>query len=141
MQYLGSVSERFNQELAAYIEKDGGLQGDKVAKAQFSTVMKLKYRDALAHPGEAVGLLAAQSVGEPSTQMTLNTFHFAGFGAMNVCRVLAALSNCACPHRLPFLLSHAQALETLPTAHARTHSSTLTRTLTRALHAHTHTST
>ena len=35
-------------------------------------------------PGEAVGLLAAQSIGEPSTQMTLNTFHFAGFGAKNV---------------------------------------------------------
>ncbi|VDK23549.1 unnamed protein product [Taenia asiatica] len=35
-------------------------------------------------PGEPVGLLAAQSVGEPSTQMTLNTFHFAGRGEMNV---------------------------------------------------------
>lgn len=30
------------------------------------------------------GLLAAQSIGEPSTQMTLNTFHFAGRGDMNV---------------------------------------------------------
>lgn len=37
-----------------------------------------------ADPGENVGLLAAQSVGEPSTQMTLNTFHFAGRGEMNV---------------------------------------------------------
>ncbi|RKO95139.1 hypothetical protein CAUPRSCDRAFT_3586, partial [Caulochytrium protostelioides] len=35
-------------------------------------------------PGEAVGLVAAQSIGEPSTQMTLNTFHFAGLGAKNV---------------------------------------------------------
>ena len=35
-------------------------------------------------PGECVGLLAAQSIGEPSTQMTLNTFHFAGRGEMNV---------------------------------------------------------
>ena len=34
--------------------------------------------------GEPVGVLAAQSVGEPSTQMTLNTFHFAGRGDMNV---------------------------------------------------------
>lgn len=34
--------------------------------------------------GEAVGVLAAQSVGEPSTQMTLNTFHFAGRGEANV---------------------------------------------------------
>ncbi|CAL8084171.1 unnamed protein product [Calicophoron daubneyi] len=37
-----------------------------------------------APPGDPVGLLAAQSVGEPSTQMTLNTFHFAGRGEMNV---------------------------------------------------------
>lgn len=28
--------------------------------------------------------MAAQSIGEPSTQMTLNTFHFAGRGEMNV---------------------------------------------------------
>lgn len=35
-------------------------------------------------PGENVGMLAAQSIGEPSTQMTLNTFHFAGRGEMNV---------------------------------------------------------
>lgn len=35
-------------------------------------------------PGEPVGVLAAQSVGEPSTQMTLNTFHLAGGGGVNV---------------------------------------------------------
>jgi len=29
-------------------------------------------------PGELVGIIAAQSIGEPSTQMTLNTFHYAG---------------------------------------------------------------
>lgn len=38
----------------------------------------------MADPGENVGLMAAQSIGEPSTQMTLNTFHFAGRGEMNV---------------------------------------------------------
>ncbi|KAF8817735.1 Dna-directed Rna polymerase II RPB1, partial [Cardiosporidium cionae] len=32
---------------------------------------------AIAHPGECVGAIAAQSIGEPATQMTLNTFHFA----------------------------------------------------------------
>ena len=40
--------------------------------------MDLKFLQGLAAPGEAVGVLAAQSVGEPSTQMTLNTFHMAG---------------------------------------------------------------
>ncbi|EEB96509.1 hypothetical protein MPER_04347 [Moniliophthora perniciosa FA553] len=46
--------------------------------------MQIKYMRSLVEPGEAVGLLASQGVGEPSTQMTLNTFHFAGHGAANV---------------------------------------------------------
>jgi DNA-directed RNA polymerase II subunit RPB1 len=36
------------------------------------------YKKAVVHPGEMVGMIAAQSIGEPTTQMTLNTFHFAG---------------------------------------------------------------
>ena len=35
-------------------------------------------------PGECVGLVSAESIGEPGTQMTLNTFHFAGVSEMNV---------------------------------------------------------
>ncbi|CAB4056971.1 RPB1 [Lepeophtheirus salmonis] len=35
-------------------------------------------------PGEMVGAMAAQSIGEPATQMTLNTFHFAGVSSKNV---------------------------------------------------------
>jgi DNA-directed RNA polymerase II subunit RPB1 len=34
-----------------------------------------------AQPGEQVGIIAAQSIGEPATQMTLNTFHLAGVAA------------------------------------------------------------
>ncbi len=36
------------------------------------------YNKSIVHPGEMVGMIAAQSIGEPTTQMTLNTFHFAG---------------------------------------------------------------
>ena len=39
---------------------------------------------ATAYPGEMIGTVAAQSIGEPTTQMTLNTFHFAGVSAKNV---------------------------------------------------------
>jgi len=35
-------------------------------------------------PGESVGLVSAESIGEPGTQMTLNTFHFAGVSEMNI---------------------------------------------------------
>lgn len=38
----------------------------------------MKYKQAIVHPGEMVGIIAAQSVGEPTTQLTLNTFHNVG---------------------------------------------------------------
>lgn len=40
--------------------------------------IKIKLKEAQVEPNEMVGTLAAQSVGEPATQMTLNTFHLAG---------------------------------------------------------------
>ena len=38
----------------------------------------MRYKKAIISPGEMVGMIAAQSIGEPTTQMTLNTFHYAG---------------------------------------------------------------
>ena len=43
-----------------------------------------KYEKAKVEPGSAVGAVGAQSIGEPGTQMTLKTFHFAGVASMNV---------------------------------------------------------
>ena len=43
-----------------------------------------KYIKAKIEPGTCVGALSAQSIGEPGTQMTLKTFHFAGVASMNV---------------------------------------------------------
>jgi len=43
-----------------------------------------KFRQSIVHPGEMVGAIAAQSIGEPATQMTLNTFHYAGVSSKNV---------------------------------------------------------
>lgn len=42
------------------------------------------YINAMVEPGEAVGTVAAQSIGEPGTQMTLRTFHYAGVAELNV---------------------------------------------------------
>ncbi|KAJ8584792.1 beta and beta-prime subunits of DNA dependent RNA-polymerase [Rhizopogon salebrosus TDB-379] len=99
--YLGSTSEKFAEALAQYIksnphgllvDKDKKSKGDPKVKRRhepvkaryFNLLMNVKYLRSLVEPGEAVGLLASQGVGEPSTQMTLNTFHFAGHGAANV---------------------------------------------------------
>merc|ERR1712059_163274 len=43
-----------------------------------------KFLKAVMEPGTAVGALCAQSIGEPGTQMTLKTFHFAGVASMNI---------------------------------------------------------
>ncbi|KAG1450609.1 hypothetical protein G6F46_007887 [Rhizopus delemar] len=96
--HLGVVSERFALAMKEYVEKnpdampfEKGSESSKntaryagLTKNKFKALMNLKYLHSLVEPGEAVGILAAQSVGEPSTQMTLNTFHFAGYGAANV---------------------------------------------------------
>ena len=46
--------------------------------------IETRFHLAKVNPGEMVGVLAAQSIGEPATQMTLNTFHYAGVSAKNV---------------------------------------------------------
>jgi DNA-directed RNA polymerase II subunit RPB1 len=40
--------------------------------------ISFKHKASLVHPGEMVGVIAGQSIGEPTTQLTLNTFHLAG---------------------------------------------------------------
>jgi DNA-directed RNA polymerase subunit A" len=51
----------------------------KAAEIVYGEFMKSKVES-----GESVGLISAESIGEPGTQMTLNTFHFAGVAEMNV---------------------------------------------------------
>jgi DNA-directed RNA polymerase II subunit RPB1 len=58
----------------------------RLTKAMFDEMLKdihFRYIKSKVHPGEMVGTMAAQSVGEPTTQLTLNTFHSAGTSAAN----------------------------------------------------------
>lgn len=57
---------------------------NKLALAHILGEIEARFTRALVNPGEMVGVLAAQSIGEPATQMTLNTFHFAGVSSKNV---------------------------------------------------------
>ena len=60
------------------------LRLNKLAFAHILGELESRFTRALVNPGEMVGVLAAQSIGEPATQMTLNTFHFAGVSSKNV---------------------------------------------------------
>lgn len=57
---------------------------NKLALQHVLGAIENRFARAIANPGEMVGVLAAQSIGEPATQMTLNTFHFAGVSSKNV---------------------------------------------------------
>ena len=51
---------------------------NKSALSLLLDTITIDYKRAIIAPGEMVGMIAGQSIGEVSTQMTLNTFHFAG---------------------------------------------------------------
>ncbi|MCS7364377.1 MAG: DNA-directed RNA polymerase subunit A'' [archaeon GB-1867-035] len=61
----------------------------------------LAYKRSLVEPGEAVGVVAAQSIGEPGTQMTLRTFHYAGVREFNVTLGLPRLIELVDARRVP----------------------------------------
>ncbi|MCJ1295657.1 hypothetical protein MMC34_007221 [Xylographa carneopallida] len=89
---MGSTSETFASAMKAYCDLNPeNLLKDKkkapnagISKKTFTTLLDMKYMKSVVDPGEAVGIVAGQSIGEPSTQMTLNTFHLAGHSAKNV---------------------------------------------------------
>lgn len=60
--------------------------GDRIKRWSEDLVgcMRTRFLAAQVDAGTAVGVVAGQSIGEPSTQMTLNTFHLAGVGGRNV---------------------------------------------------------
>jgi len=59
------------------------------------------FKRSLVEPGEAVGIVAAQSIGEPGTQMTLRTFHYAGVREQNVTLGLPRLIEIVDARRTP----------------------------------------
>ncbi|MHA1259606.1 MAG: DNA-directed RNA polymerase subunit A'' [Candidatus Heimdallarchaeaceae archaeon] len=70
------------------------LKGKKLTKNQLEqiiTEITNSYEFAQIDPGSAVGTVAAQSIGEPGTQMTLQTFHYSGVAEMSVLRGLPRL--------------------------------------------------
>ncbi|KAK3946231.1 hypothetical protein QBC46DRAFT_301459 [Diplogelasinospora grovesii] len=142
-----ATSEKFFNKMMGYLKtnKDGlirekkekgerGSQSGQLNRKTAEKIIAAKYIRSLVEPGEAVGIVAGQSVGEPSTQMTLNTFHLAGHSAKNVTLgiprlreiLMTASANISTPSMTLVLneeLSHedgerfAKSISVLPLAH------------------------
>ena len=77
----------FRMHLRATFASRRVLEKFHLTREAFDWVMgevETKFNQSVVHPGEMCGTLAAQSIGEPATQMTLNTFHYAGVSSKNV---------------------------------------------------------
>ena len=85
-------------------ELEQALSKTRLTRAGVEKTIKLTvehYKHALMEPGEAVGIVAAQSIGEPGTQMTLRTFHYAGVREQNVTLGLPRLIEIVDARRIP----------------------------------------
>ncbi len=79
-EYSGKLPLKVIEELKENIDP-------KTSKKKVSEIFEKTYQEFESmrmEPGESAGIICAQSIGEPGTQMTLNTFHFAGVSEMNV---------------------------------------------------------
>ncbi|KAG5135211.1 hypothetical protein JHK82_026399 [Glycine max] len=77
----------FNILLRSTFASKRVLEEYRLSRESFEWVVgeiESRFLQSLVVPGEMIGVVAAQSIGEPATQMTLNTFHFAGVSAKNV---------------------------------------------------------
>ena len=105
-EYIEEQMERVEKELNPLLASELKSQSlenslsEKAVQQLFPLVVE-NFEKALVEPGEAVGIIAAQSIGEPGTQMTLRTFHYAGVKERNVTLGLPRLIEIVDARRRP----------------------------------------
>jgi len=76
-----ALPEKTKDQIRAFLD------GKSITDAQFKLILDRvvrEYQSTRIEACEAVGIIAAQSIGEPGTQMTMRTFHYAGVAEINV---------------------------------------------------------
>jgi len=99
---IDEVRDKLTPLLVEELKRDLGKE--ELTRKDVDKVIELtleNYKRALVEPGEAVGIVAAQSIGEPGTQMTLRTFHYAGVREQNVTLGLPRLIEIVDARRMP----------------------------------------
>ena len=99
---IDSISNKLPPSLVDELRRN--LQGAKLTRKSVDQAISLtidSYVRALIEPGEAAGIVSAQSIGEPGTQMTLRTFHFAGVKEQNVTLGLPRLIEIVDARKIP----------------------------------------
>ena len=101
------IRQRLNQVKLPQALTDAildGIEGVEVTAEQLEEIINqvsADYEHARVEPCEAVGVVAAQSIGEPGTQMTMRTFHYAGVAEINVTLGLPRLIEIVDARKIP----------------------------------------
>ncbi len=96
-----SLTPRLFQDLTTGISARGK---DKLTPAQAKKIVVQandQFSNASVDPFEAVGIVTAQSIGEPGTQMTMRTFHYAGVATVNVTQGLPRIIEIVDARKVP----------------------------------------
>jgi DNA-directed RNA polymerase II subunit RPB1 len=124
------ASKVFHCLLRFYLAPKKSIVVHRLSQKMFDELMRdIRFRmiKSFVHPGEMVGALAAQSIGEPTTQLTLNTFHSAGTAKANATsgvprieELLSASQNPKRPSNVVYLLPELSAVALSETAQTDT---------------------
>ncbi|TLZ51455.1 MAG: DNA-directed RNA polymerase subunit A'', partial [Methanobacteriota archaeon] len=103
---IGTILKDMDKELPRQVVWDlvEKTRGVKITKKQLAEVVRRivkRYETHRIDPNESAGIVSAQSIGEPGTQMTMRTFHYAGVAEMNVTLGLPRLIEIVDARRLP----------------------------------------
>ena len=112
---MGKITKELLEEKLNNLKEDG-IPDDLIAKIEnklknedleeeqldyFLNKIFINYQNAVVETGEPIGTIAAQSIGEPGTQMTLRTFHYAGVEEFSVTQGLPRLIEIVDARRFP----------------------------------------
>ena len=122
-EYWISSNKAFHCLLRYYLAPKKMILKSRLSRAMFDELIsevRFKYIKAQVHAGEMVGTLAAQSIGEPTTQLTLNTFHSTGTvkanatqGVPRLMELLAATPNPKNPSNTVYVKENATSQESM----------------------------
>ena len=112
---MGKITQQHLEEQLEILEKDGipydlinkireKIKNEDLEEEQLEYLLNkifINFHNALVETSEPVGTVAAQSIGEPGTQMTLRTFHYAGVEEFSVTQGLPRLIEIVDARRFP----------------------------------------
>ncbi len=103
---LDKICEKKDFQLPRAVIEDAAdkIDSDKIPKKDWELMMELVYNkfiDRKVDPKESVGIVGAQSIGEPGTQMTMKTFHFAGVAEIGVTQGLPRMIEIVDARKVP----------------------------------------